>query len=72
MYTNYKILINIKLLISQDPVIGFVQFWIFLKALVDLSMYQFIEGLVKNLWRYCVSKIGYSVHYIVYYFLLNL
>src|SRR5256885_11042195 len=34
MYTNYKILINIKLLISQDTVIGFVQFWTFLKALV--------------------------------------
>jgi len=26
MYMNYKILINVKLLISQDPVIGFMRF----------------------------------------------
>src|SRR2546429_4350142 len=32
----------------------------------DLSIYQFIEGLVKNSWRYCVSKIGYSVQCTLY------
>ena len=37
-----------------------------------LSTYQFIEGLVKYSWRYCASKIGYIVYYIVDYFLLHL
>ena len=45
MYTNYKILINVKLLISQDPVIGFMRFWTFLKALVLIYL---CINLLKN------------------------
>ena len=45
---------------------------LFESSYLALSMYQFIEGLVENLRRYCISKIGYNVHYIVYYFLLHL
>ena len=44
----------------------------FESSYLTLSMYQFIEELVKNSRRYCISKIGYNVYYIVYYFLLHL
>src|SRR3989440_2656182 len=48
MYMNYKILINVKLLISQDPMIGFMRFWTFLKALVMIYLTEQTSSYYHN------------------------